>query len=92
MDARALHLQGTIYINQSSLTPLSDVVHEGTHALQRSNSLRSGLVPSRHIVETQAYLHEKVFRRSIGLSSAFESQSLEKFIFQKYDNDLVTWE
>jgi len=91
-NARALHLQGTIYINQASLTPLSDVVHEGTHALQRLNGIERGITQPRQVVETQAYLHEKFFRRNIGLPSTFESQSLEKFVFRNYESDFIRWD
>lgn len=71
-----------IYIRRGSATPLGDVVHEGTHVLQKFG----GVSGSRLKLEVQAHLQEKFFRKAIGLPSRYSTESLEQSIKLRYPN------
>ena len=75
-------LDDLVYIRRSSPTPLSDVVHEGTHVLQGLSGFRGTVL----MHEIQAYLNERFFRKAIGLESVFSTESLEVFVKNRYPN------
>ena len=72
----AFSYNNNVFVKATSSTPLSDVVHEGTHAIQYLNKSSN----YRQVIEIQAHMHERFFRKSIGLGSRFSNESLEAYI------------
>ena len=68
-SASAFTYGNAVYMRTSSPTLLSDLVHEGTHALD----YLSGWAMSRRLRELRAYYHERQFQRAKGVPIHFES-------------------
>jgi len=71
----------TIYIRKSSPSLLSDVVHEGTHALDHL----SGVERNRRQLELRAYVNEWQFQKTTHTSTQFSSLAqLVIFVYTRY--------
>ena len=68
----ACHIKGQIYLRRTSPSILSDVVHEGTHALDFLNGVPEEIRGS-WIGETKAYTEERLFQIAAGLPIEFET-------------------
>ena len=71
-DTVALQVGDQIYVRSSSASLLSDIVHEGTHALDFLNHLDQMYISSRQ-GEINAYTAERAFQIGAGLPVQFES-------------------
>ena len=68
----ACHIEGQIYLRKTSPSILSDVVHEGTHALDFLNGV-SEEIRGSWTGETKAYTEERLFQIAAGLPIEFET-------------------
>lgn len=62
-----------IYVRMSSLYLLSDIVHEGTHAIDFINGVPQSVISSWP-GEIRAYSAERAFQLKIGLPLQFKSE------------------
>ena len=70
-----------VYLRTDSPTMLSDVVHEGTHALD----YLSGLDVSQRKLELRAYWQEREFQKATGAPLGFKTvAAMLMFIYRTY--------
>ena len=72
-DTIAIQIGNQIYVRNSSVSLLSDVVHEGTHALDYLNGISESTISSWS-GETAAYSAERDFQMESGMSVQYENE------------------
>ena len=72
-DIVAMQVGDQIYVRSSSSSILSDVVHEGAHALDYLNGIDEGIISS-WTGEMTAYSAERLFQIESGMSVQFASE------------------
>ena len=80
-SATAFAYGGTIYLRDHSPTLLTDLVHEGTHALDHL----SGRDWTRRQLEMRAYYYEHKFQKAVGAPLQFGSlMEMAMFVYRRY--------
>ncbi|MBU5473134.1 pre-toxin TG domain-containing protein [Roseburia sp. MSJ-14] len=72
-DTVAMQVGEQIYVRSSSVSLFSDIVHEGTHAIDYYNGIDENIIAS-WTGETTAYNAERLFQIESGMSVQFESE------------------
>ncbi len=72
-DTVAMQVGEQIYVRSSSVSLFSDIVHEGTHAIDYYNGIDENIIAS-WTGETKAYNAERLFQIESGMSVQFESE------------------
>lgn len=72
-DTVAMQIGDQIYVRGSSSSLISDVVHEGTHAMDYLSGIDESIISSR-IGETTAYTAERLFQIESGMPVQFVNE------------------
>ncbi|OCG46648.1 hypothetical protein A9G35_04720 [Gilliamella sp. Choc5-1] len=86
-DAVAMAIKDNIYVRKSSPSLYSDIIHEGTHALDYSNKFGKSSLISMRIWETRAFAQERAFQLRSGSPLEFSTvKMMLKHIEKNYPN------
>lgn len=80
----AMQVGNQIYVRSSSASLISDVVHEGTHAMDYLNGIDQSIISS-WTGETKAYSAERLFQIKSGMPVQFTTEEdMMIFIWSNY--------